>query len=154
MAASPGQSRPRNLRLLFAWLCTALVVGVYFSLPDGDDALGADASGASATEAPAPGRIEVVAVSPADPTPGSAVTVQFAGATHPPLVDASIGKTTLPVLSRHDDALVVRLPSTLPPGHLKLRVSDGAERSKPTIYGSSPRTGANPSAASWAVSPC
>ena len=62
MAASPGSGRPRSLRLLFAWLCTALVVGVYFSLPDGDDTLGADASGASATEASAPGRIEVVEI--------------------------------------------------------------------------------------------
>ena len=130
MAASAANARPRSLRLLFAWLCTALVIGVYFSLPDGDDTLGADA-GANTTEPPVAGRIEVVSVSPADPTPGSAVTVQFAGAARPPLVEAYIGKAALPVLSRLDDALVVRLPSTLPPGHLKLRVSDGAERSKP-----------------------
>lgn len=128
MAASPARSR--SLRLLFAWLCTALVIGVYFSLPDGDDTLAADA-GANTTEPPADTRIEVVAVTPADPTPGSAVTVQFAGAARPPLVEAYIGKAALPVLSRLDDALVVRLPSTLPPGHLKVRVSDGAERSKP-----------------------
>jgi hypothetical protein len=131
MAASSAKARPRSLRLLFAWLCTALVIGIYFSLPDGDDTVAGDPASANTAEPAVPGRIEVVAVSPADPTPGSAVTVQFAGAAHPPLVEAYIGKTALPVLSRLDDALVVRLPSTLSPGHLKLRVADGAERSKP-----------------------
>jgi len=130
MAANADLSRPRNLKLLLAWLCTALIIGVYFALPDGDDGPGVDASHSAAGE-PAPSRIEVVAVTPADPTPGSAVTVQFAGAKHAPLVEAYIGKSALPVLSRLDDAVVVRLPNTLPPGHLKLRVSDGAERSKP-----------------------
>jgi Na+/Pi-cotransporter len=130
MAASAGQSRPRNLKLLLAWLCTALIIGIYFALPDGDEAPAVDASAATSGE-PAPGRIEVLAVTPADPTPGSAVTVQFAGAEHPPLVEAYVGKSPLPVLSRMDDTLVVRLPSTLPPGRVKLRVTDGAERSKP-----------------------
>ena len=131
MAASQPPSRPRSLRLLFAWLCTALIIAVYFSLPDGDDGLGADASSKAASEQVTPGRIEVLAVTPADPTPGSAVTVQFIGAEHPGQVEAYIGKSALPVLSRLEDALVVRLPSALPPGHLKLRVADGAERSKP-----------------------
>ncbi|HEX2876650.1 MAG TPA: hypothetical protein VHP33_35610 [Polyangiaceae bacterium] len=128
--ASAGPPRPRNLKLLLAWLCTALIVGIYFALPDGEEAPAVDTSTA-ATGEPAPGRIEVLAVTPADPTPGSAVTVQFAGAEHPPLVEAYVGKSPLPVLSRLDDALVVRLPSTLPPGRVKLRVTDGAERSKP-----------------------
>lgn len=130
MGASAGLPRPRNLKLLLAWLCTALIVGVYFALPDGDETPTVDHSAASTGE-PAPGRIEVLAVTPADPTPGSAVTVQFAGAEHPPLVEAYVGKSPLPVLSRMDDALVVRLPSTLPPGRVKMRVADGAERSKP-----------------------
>ena len=130
MAADAGLPRPRNLKLLLAWLCTALIIGVYFALPDGDETPSVDASATTAGEL-APARIEVLAVTPADPTPGSAVTVQFAGAEHPPLVEAYVGKSALPVLSRLDDALVVRLPSTLPPGRVKLRVTDGAERSKP-----------------------
>jgi Na+/Pi-cotransporter len=129
--ASALGSRPRALKLLFAWLCTALIVAVYFSLPDGDDTLGADAANTGALEQPVPARIEVLAVTPADPTPGSAVTVQFAGAERPKEVQAYVGKSALPVLSRLDDALVVRLPSALAPGHLKLRVADGRERSKP-----------------------
>jgi len=131
MAASRPRSRPRSLRLLFAWLCTALVIAIYFSLPDGEDALATDPGNAAALEQPAATRIEVVSVTPADPTPGSAVTVQFAGAEHPREVEAYVGKSALPVLSRLEDALVVRLPGALPPGHLKLRVADGAERSKP-----------------------
>ncbi len=130
MAVSAALLSPRRLKLLFAWLCTALIIGVYFSLPDGDDVLGVAASATTAPEA-VPTRIEVLSVTPSDPTPGSAVTVQFIGATHPKLVQAYVGKSALPVLSRLEDALVVRLPTGLAPGHIKLRVSDGEERSKP-----------------------
>jgi Na+/phosphate symporter len=119
------------LRLLLAWLCTLLIVGVYFSLPDGDEPLSVPTSGPTADAAPPP-RIEIVAVAPADATPGSAVTVVFAGAKRPEKVLAYVGKTELSVLSRFDDSVVVLLPSDLTPGHIKLRVSEeGAERSKP-----------------------
>ena len=37
MVADAGLPRPRNLKLLLAWLCTALIIGVYFALPDGDE---------------------------------------------------------------------------------------------------------------------
>jgi len=131
MVGSANPPRPRSLRLLLAWLCTALIIGIYFSLPDGDDAPGAEGGNTAALDQPPPARIEVLAVTPADPTPGSAVTVQFIGATQPKSVQAFVGKSALPVLSRLDDALVVRLPSQLVPGHLKLRVSDGEVRSKP-----------------------
>lgn len=130
MAASARLGRARGLRLLLAWLCTVAIVIVYFSLPDGEDGLGVPVAGPT-SDAPIPARIEVVAVTPSDATPGSAVTVQFAGTQHAEKVRAYVGKTELAVLSRLDDALVVRLPSHVAPGHLKLRVSDGEERSKP-----------------------
>lgn len=125
-----SKARARRVKLLLAWLCTALLVGVYFSLPDGDDPSSAEL-GRGANDQPLPARIEVVAVTPSDATPGSAVTVQFAGAQHPERVQAFVGKTGLTVLSRLEDALVVRLPSEASPGHVKLRVADGEERSKP-----------------------
>ncbi len=130
MARSARPARLRSFRLLVAWLCTALVVAIYFSLPDGDDGVGVGVTPPAADVA-LPTRIEVVAVTPADATPGSAVTVQFAAAQHPERVQAFLGKAELQVLSRLEDAMVVRLPSKLTPGHLKLRVSDGDERSKP-----------------------
>jgi hypothetical protein len=119
------------LKLLLAWLCTALVIGVYFSLPDGEDALGVSETAQVGSDVPLPVRIEVISVTPSDATAGSAVTVTFLGAQHPEAVQAFVGKSELPVLSRFEDSLVVRLPSNLPPGHIKLRVSDGPERSKP-----------------------
>lgn len=125
-------TRPPRLRLLLAWLLTALIVAVYFSLPTGDDGLGVPVH-APAADAPNPPRIEVVAVTPADATPGSAVTVQFAGTTRPDQVQAFAGKVELQVLSRLDDALVVRLPQDAELGHIKVRVSDGGERSKPYL---------------------
>ena len=99
MAAERGRSG--GLRLLIAWLLTALIISVYFSLPDGEDAPGLDSEGA--TQEPAPARIEVVAVTPEGATPGSAITVQFAGAARADQVSASVGKTELEVLSRLDD---------------------------------------------------
>src|SRR4051812_32222785 len=128
---SSAPARRRGLKLLFAWLCTALIIGVYFSLPDGDDALGVENVRSAPVDQAILARIEVLSVTPADATPGSAVTVQFAGAVHPERVDVYVGKTALPVLSRLDDALVVRLPAALAPGHVKLRAFDGEERSKP-----------------------
>jgi hypothetical protein len=131
MADSARPRRPRGFKLLIAWLCTALVVGIYFSLPDGEDTLGVTNAAHVSSDMPLPARIEVVAVTPSDATPGSAVTVLFAGAQHPEAVQAYVGKSELPVLSRTEESLVVRLPSNLAPGHIKLRVSDGHERSKP-----------------------
>jgi hypothetical protein len=131
MALRAGPRRPRSLKLLLAWLCTALIIGVYFSLPDGEEALGVADAQHLGPDVPIPARIEVVSVTPSDATPGSAVTVVFAGAQHPEAVQAFLGKSELPVLSRFEDSVVVRLPSNLTPGHLKLRVSDGQERSKP-----------------------
>jgi hypothetical protein len=129
MAGSGQPPRTRSWRLLIAWLCTALIVAAYFSLPDGDDALGVPVATPTA-DAPHPARPEVVAVTPGDATPGSAVTVQFAGVKHPENVMAYLGKTELAVVSRLDDALVVQLPADIEPGHVKLRVSEGGERSK------------------------
>jgi Na+/Pi-cotransporter len=125
-----GVARRGGVRLVVAWLLTALLIGVYFSLPDGEDSpsLGTERA---AQDQPAPPRLEVVSVTPSDATPGSAITVQFEGAAHPEQVSASVGKTELEVLSRMDDALVVRLPQNLPTGHAKLRVGEGQERSKP-----------------------
>jgi hypothetical protein len=129
MAASGHNGGPRRLRLLLAWLLTALVVAVYFSLPTGDEGMNVPAH-PPAVDAPNPPRIEVVGVTPADATPGSAVTVQFAGTQRPEQVQAFAGKVQLQVLSRLDDALVVRIPANAELGHLKVRVSDGGERSK------------------------
>jgi hypothetical protein len=131
VAVEPRRARRRSGRLVLAWLCTALIVGVYFSLPDGDDGSVIGDGPEAASDAPIPARIEVLAVTPSDPSPGSALTVLFGGAKQARGVQAYVGKVMLPVLSRHDDALVVRLPKGLAPGHVKLRVSDGDERSKP-----------------------
>jgi Na+/phosphate symporter len=124
-----GTRRAGGVRLFIAWLLTAAIIGVYFSLPSGDETGSPDAETAALDSAPT--RIEVISVTPADATPGSAITVQFAGAAHSEVVTAYLGKNELPVLSRQEDALVVRLPPELTPGHFKLRVADGQERSKP-----------------------
>jgi hypothetical protein len=122
----------RRLPLALAWLCTALLVVIYFSLPDGDDAAAPrDQAALVGDAAPPPTRIEVTAVTPADATPGSAITVEHAGARDPARVRAFAGKTELEVVARLEDSLVVRLPPMLSLGHVKLRIVDGDERSKP-----------------------
>ncbi|HEY6077221.1 MAG TPA: hypothetical protein VIW29_00365, partial [Polyangiaceae bacterium] len=131
MALEPRVWNGRRVRLVLAWLCTLLIVGVYFSLPDGDDGPSASPPPVAGDALAPPARVEVTSVSPADATPGSAVTVEHAGAREPTRVRAFAGKAELEVVARLDDSLVVRLPAALPPGHVKLRVVDGEDRSKP-----------------------
>lgn len=130
MMVNAPPRRTRRLKLLIAWLCTALIVGIYFSLPSGEEARGPDDDFAQ-RDAPPPTRIEVTSVTPSEVTAGSAVTVTYEGEQSSQPIRAYLGKTELDVLSRLEDTLVVRLPSDLKPGRFKLRVSDGVERSKP-----------------------
>src|SRR5687768_13696334 len=101
MASNGRPRRPRSLKLLIAWLCTALIIGIYFSLPDGEDGLAMTDAARLASDLPLPPRIEIVSITPSDATPGSAITVTFAGAQRAEAVQAYVGKSELlPVLSR------------------------------------------------------
>ena len=120
----------RRLRLLVAWVLSALLVVVYFSLPDGESSGALDPGQSSAVEVGDP-RLEVASLSPSDAVAGTAVTVAFDGAVDSSAVRVFAGKEELTVLARRHGAVVVRLPHDLPVGRIKIRVAAGDERSKP-----------------------
>jgi Na+/phosphate symporter len=106
-------------------------VGVYFALPDGEDVPPLAQTQESADAATEPLRLEIVEVTPADASPGAAVTVTYIGAEDAARVQVFAGKMAMEVLARHKGSLVARLPTGLPPGRVKLRAVQGSERSKP-----------------------
>ncbi|MDQ2647150.1 MAG: hypothetical protein M3020_25320, partial [Myxococcota bacterium] len=127
-----AEHRPRRaFRLVSAWVASCLIVLVYFLLPDGEPAATLDAGHLSSSDSAPEQRLDVIAVSPTDAVAGSAVTVSYEGAAERVPVRAFAGKEELSVLARRNGALVVRLPSDLPVGRVKIRVSAGDERSKP-----------------------
>lgn len=129
MRAEGARSRG-SFRLWFGWLLTALFIGVYFALPDGDEAIPFAITPADTVEPGSGGRqIEIVEVSPARPSPGRAVTISYIGPDDAP-VHAFVGKVDLQILARSRGALVARVPESLSPGRVKLRLVAGAERSK------------------------
>jgi phosphate:Na+ symporter len=127
---SPGDPRQRG-RLLLGWLFTALLVAIYFALPDGETRGDLPARPDSAEVAGDGRKLDVVDVSPADASPGSAVTVSYTGFEDERRVQVFLGKEPLDVLARQRGSVVVRLPADVPIGRAKIRVSDGDERSKP-----------------------
>lgn len=126
--AEGGRAR-RRWRLWLGWVLTALFIGVYFALPDGDESIPFDATPAEVE--PSNGRqIEILEVTPVRPSPGRAVTISFVGADDEP-VQALVGKVEMQVLARTRGIVVARVPETLSPGRVKVRLAAGGERSKP-----------------------
>lgn len=127
-----GERTRRRWKLWLGWLLTLLFIGVYFALPDGDEAI-PFAFAPNDTPEPSSGsrQIEVVEVTPARPSPGRAITITYLSSDDVSEVHAFAGKVDMQVLARSRGALVARLPANLAPGRLKLRLVAGGERSKP-----------------------
>ncbi|MFZ5891870.1 MAG: hypothetical protein ACOY0T_12520 [Myxococcota bacterium] len=131
MARVDGERVRRRWRLLFGWLLTVLFIGVYFALPDGDEAIPLAFTPSEAPEPSGSRQLEIVEVTPAKPSPGRAVTINYVGGDEGSEVHAFAGKVDMQVLARSRGALVARLPANLAPGRVKLRLVAAAERSKP-----------------------
>jgi Na+/phosphate symporter len=131
MARAENPALRRRLRLIAAWVASAVLFTAYFALPEGDDtaplapvAPHVDATGDAR-------KLEIVDVSPPSASPGDAVTVSFTGAVDAALVKVVIAKEDLEILARRPGAVVARLPQTVEIGRAKLRVAIDGERSKP-----------------------
>jgi Na+/phosphate symporter len=122
-----------------ATLLAALLLGVYFLLPAGDQDNDSDAGGGSdgASDARKP---EILAVKPVDPYPGSSLVVTYGEMPDAARLHVYAGKEELKVLMRRPGAIVAQLPSDAEPGNLKIRlaiadelgeVRSPSERSKP-----------------------
>lgn len=129
-----GDSAPPLRTLVLALLtCSVIVYALYDELRAPRPL---DASVSTDGEADIdPTKLRIVSVHPAQAPPGAAVYVQLAGADPDHLDDlaAQQGKEALPVLRRRRDQLLLRLPSQLPYGQIKLRVLQGERRSKPWV---------------------
>jgi Na+/phosphate symporter len=101
---------------------------LYLWLPAGDESLPDPLL--SATDDFEAQRLDITAVTPHEAAAGSAIVVNYAGATGVEPARVWIGKSELSVLSRRPGAVVAELPAQLPDDRIKLRVSIGAERSK------------------------
>jgi Na+/phosphate symporter len=138
---APEPGAPRGLRARFgpAWLLAALLLGVYFLLPTGDQDADPDAgtAGESAGDARKP---EILSVKPLDPYPGSSLVVSYEAEADPSQLHVYGGKEELRILMRRPGAIVAQLPSNVETGNLKIRlaiadelgdVKSPSERSKP-----------------------
>jgi hypothetical protein len=128
-----GTRIQRRVRLAAMCAMSALLLGVYVALPSGgEDPNGVEPSSAAATsEPPEERRLEVLQVNPSDAAPGSVVVVTYGGSTDEPGLRALAGKEEMQVLARRPGSIVARLPSSVGPGRLKIRVASGDQRSKP-----------------------
>jgi len=123
----------RRARLGALWAGSALLIAVYLALPDGEDGVSIVAD-ATVTEPVGEARkLEVVQVSPSEAPPGSAIIISYQGVSREaePGLRVIAGKEDMEVLARRPGSIVARLPAGLHPGHFKLRVATGEERSKP-----------------------
>lgn len=125
---SDSTAKRRSVRAVIAWFVTALLLVGYVSLPTPPEPqdLAFTAADASAGE-----RIEVVAISPGDAVPGSAIVVHVLGAADSSPLQVFAGRVELELLARQKGAVVARLPPQISPGRVKIRVADREHRSKP-----------------------
>lgn len=133
MGKGDGSRLRRRVRWALAWSSTALLIAIYFALPDGEETGPFDANNDVAEVSSEPRKLDILEVTPSDAHPGGSVVVNYVGAE--PSTERSIavyaGKERLPVLARRQGSIVARLPAELPRGRVKIRVASGEERSKP-----------------------
>ncbi|MDB4987041.1 MAG: hypothetical protein JWN04_2219, partial [Myxococcaceae bacterium] len=113
-----GSGRLRRRRAL-AWLLALAVLLLYGALPDPELV----PSPPQDDDREETDRLEILDVSPREPYPGSSIVVTHNGKVEQERVHVYAGKTELSILARHPTELVALLPSNLPAGDLKLRLS-------------------------------
>ena len=121
----------RRLRLIAAWVLSALLFAAYFALPDSDDSASLPAAAPQVDGTGDARKLDIVDVSPPSASPGDAVTVTFTGAADVGLVKVVVAKEEAEILARRPGAVVARLPSTVDIGRAKVRIVVDGERSKP-----------------------
>ena len=120
------------MRLIAAWVLSALLFAAYFALPDGDDARVAAARRRRRPTEPATRASWTSSTSrrPA-PHPGTPSPSRSRGPPTSALVKVVVAKEEAEILARRPGAVVARLPKTIDIGRAKLRIAVDGERSKP-----------------------
>ena len=134
----------RRVRVLLAWLLTALIAAGYLlnaDAPDDDGVAPHSLLAGRAGQQQQGGQLDVLEVEPLDATPGRAIEVRLAGADPSPGAPELIavlsqkalggGKARFELLNQRDDLLVLRVPQGAQAGPAKLRLYQGERKSKP-----------------------
>lgn len=122
-------ARARRLRIILAWVLSALLLGAYALMPDGPS--DSPLEGTHPVAEADPGKLDVVAVTPSVATPGSALEIFYVGPEPAPEPRVFAGKRELEVLARKNGSIVARLPLDSQQKRIKVRVVRGEDRSKP-----------------------
>ena len=131
-------SKRVRIRRLVAGSLGLAIAAVYLTLPDSGGTSREEALGDEPTDALE--RVEIRSIVPADPYPGSSITVSYAGARPGVPLHVYAGPRELDLLAMRPGQVVARLPRDAAEGPLKVRLAasphgkEGAarsERSKP-----------------------
>ncbi|MET0594073.1 MAG: hypothetical protein ABW133_15340, partial [Polyangiaceae bacterium] len=129
-----GTRLQRRVRLGAMSALSVVLLAVYIALPSGSEEqppVDGAVAALAPPETPEERRLEVTQVSPSDAAPGSVVVLTVAGINDEAELRALAGKEDMQVLARRPGSIVARLPSSIGPGRLKIRVASGEQRSKP-----------------------
>lgn len=115
---------------MVVWLLCASLLAVYSLVPEGEESveLAHHVRGLQADGEPRP--LTILEIAPGEPAAGSVITVSFDAAEPEPPPELRLGKQALRVLAVRPGSLVAQLPDDLPDGAARLRLVQGAERSK------------------------
>jgi|GEM_PF-1610601 len=121
----------KGQRAAVVWLLCASLLVLYSIVPEGDEPEPARQTEA-AQDGGDPRALTILDVAPGAPAAGSVITVSYDATAHDAQPELRLGKQqTLRVLASRPGSLLAQLPDDLPNGPIKLRLVQGAERSKP-----------------------
>lgn len=111
------------------WLLCASLLVVYSLVPEGADTTQPQPVSSAQTEGE-PRALTIREVAPSAPAAGSVITIGYDTTDPSTQPELRLGKQALRVLASRPGSLLAQLPDTLPYGTVKLRLVQGAERSK------------------------
>src|SRR5262245_56432590 len=97
----------RRLRLLLAWVCSGALVAGYYLIGDREEIAEPTAEPPAEVAAQLSDDLEIVEVTPSDPTPGSSVVIRYVGGNpkSPAPVRANLSESTPKGQIKRQDAL-------------------------------------------------
>jgi len=121
----------KGQRAAVVWLLCASLLVLYSVVPEGEEPEPTRPAELTASDGE-PRALTILDVAPGAPAAGSVITVSYDASDPSAQPELRLGKQqTLRVLASRPGSLLAQLPDDLPYGAIKLRLVQGAERSKP-----------------------
>ena len=129
-AAKTRWKAAKGQRAAVVWLLCASLLVLYSLMPEGDESEPARQAEVAGSDGDARA-LTILDVAPGAPAAGSVITVSYEAADPSAQPELRLGKQqTLRLLASRPGSLLAQLPDDLPRGSIKLRLVQGAERSK------------------------